>query len=93
MQFIYDNNITQIKPDPTTEFQNQRQQANQFSKQIINSKTNKFLFNTQSKDPTLNAYIKTHKKRLPIRPVINNKQAPIQYIDKLHNKNLKSFKY
>jgi len=36
MQFIHDNNIPQIKTDPTTKFQKQTQQAIQQCKQMIN---------------------------------------------------------
>jgi len=38
MQFIQDSKIPQIKTDPTTKLQKQRQQANQQCKQIINIK-------------------------------------------------------
>jgi len=38
MEFIQDNNIQQIKRDPTTKFQKQTQQPIQYCKQIINKK-------------------------------------------------------
>ena len=53
-QFIQDNNIPQIKTDPTTKFQKQTQQAIQKCRQVINRKTTKQLINTQSKAPKLN---------------------------------------
>jgi len=37
MQFMQDNNIPQIKTDPTTKFQKQTEQANQQCKQFIHS--------------------------------------------------------
>ena len=54
MQFMQDNNIPQIKTDPTTKFQKQTQQAIQKCRQVINRKTTKQLINTQSKAPKLN---------------------------------------
>jgi len=36
--------------------------------------------------PKLNVYIKTHKEIEPIKPVINNTQAPAYKIAKYNNK-------
>ena len=38
--------------------------------------------------PKFNMYIKTHKDNEPIRPVINNTQAPLYKITKYLNKKL-----
>jgi len=62
MQFIQENNMTQIKIDPTTKLLEQTQQAIQRCKQMINRKIHKHMINTQSKAPNLNAHIKKNKE-------------------------------
>ena len=59
-------------------------------KYIINKNINKYLTNLQPKAPQLNVMIKTHKKNMPIRPVVNNTCAPSQKIAKFLNKKLKN---
>ena len=48
----------------------------------------KYLINIKPAAPKLNIYIKTHKNNEPIRPVINNTQAPPYKIAKYLNKKL-----
>ena len=43
---------------------------------IIDKGAIKYLSQMQPRPPRLNALIKTHKENMPIRPVINNTQAP-----------------
>jgi hypothetical protein len=40
--------------------------------------------------PRLNAYIKIHKQGEPIRPVVNNMQAPAYKVAKFLNKKLQN---
>jgi len=42
---------------------------------MINRKIHKHLINTNSNANKINAYLKTHKEDMLIRPVINNTQA------------------
>jgi len=42
----------------------------------------KYLLNIEPTAPRINAYIKTHKENKPIRPVIDNMQAPSYKIAK-----------
>jgi hypothetical protein len=46
----------------------------------------KYLTHIKPQPPTMNAQIKTHKENEPIRPVINNIQAPSYKIVKFFNK-------
>ena len=89
-QFVQDNNIPQIKKDPTTKYHKETQQAIQRCNLIICKRTHKFLTNTQAKAPKLNAHIKTHKDGMPIRPVINNTHAPSHRLAKFLNNKLKN---
>ena len=59
-------------------------------KLITNKGTHKYLTNIQPCAPKLNALIKTHKENMPIRPVVNNTQAPSYKIAKLLNTKLKN---
>ena len=59
--------------------------------QCISGQTSKYLINIKPAAPKLNIYIKSQKYSKPIRPVINNTQAPsyktAKYLSKkLHNK-------
>ena len=51
---------------------------------IIERKQQKFLLHIKPTAPQLNAYIKTHKEGEPIRPVINNRQAPLIQNSQIH---------
>ena len=50
--------------------------------------SHKYLLNIRSMAPQLNVYIKTHKENQPIRPVINNVQAPSYKVAIYINKKL-----
>jgi len=84
VQFIEDNNITQIKTDPTTEFQ--RKHSRQFN--TVKNIIKKYISEQHTiYGPNLNAYIKTIKEGIPIRPGFNNRPAPCHKIAKfLKNK-------
>jgi hypothetical protein len=55
---------------------------------LIDKQAQKFLINIKPTAPKLNIYIKTHKDNEPIRPVINNTQAPSYKLAKHVNKKL-----
>jgi hypothetical protein len=85
--FIQQNNITQLNKDPTDLYQKQIQQTLHKCKELIDNKT-KYILNIKPMAPQINAYIKTHKDNNPIRPVINNTQAPTYKIAKLLNRRI-----
>ena len=88
--FLQDNNTQQLKADPTDKYQKQILKAIQQCKLVINKKAHKYLTNIQPKAPKLNAYVKIHKESMPIRPVVNNTQAPSHRIAKFINTKLQS---
>jgi len=88
--FLQDNNTQQLKADPTGKYQKQILTAIQQCKLLINKKEHKYLTNIQPKAPKLNAYVKTHKESMPIRPVVNNTQAPWHRIGKFINTKLQN---
>jgi hypothetical protein len=56
---------------------------------LIEKNRHKYLLNIKHTAPRINAYIKTHKENKPIRPVIDNTQAPSYKIAKLLNSRIK----
>jgi hypothetical protein len=62
--------------DPTEKFQKQLQQIIPKCKDIIDKQQKKYLLQIKPRPPTLKAQIKIHKENEPIRPVVNNIQAP-----------------
>ena len=83
-----ENKIKTLLKDPTDQFHKQIQHATQKCQTVIERKQQKFLLHIKPTAPQLNAYIKTHKEGEPIRPVINNTQAPSYKIAKFINKKL-----
>ena len=86
--FIHENHITQLNKDPTESFQKQIQQTMQKCNTIINKNKQKYLLQIKPTAPVLNGPIKIHKDNKPIRPVINNIQAPSYELAKYLNKKL-----
>jgi hypothetical protein len=74
--FIHENGLVQLNKDPTETYQKQIQIAIQNSEELIDKDRRKYLLNIKPTAPRLNACIKTHKENDPIRPVIDNTQAP-----------------
>jgi hypothetical protein len=75
-KFIYENDMVQLGKNPTEAYHKQIQIAIQNSEDLIDRNRRKYLLNIKPSAPKLNAYIKTHKENEPIRPVIDNTQAP-----------------
>jgi hypothetical protein len=86
--FIKENNITKLNKDPTQIYQKQIQQTIQKCNILIDKHKQKFLISIKPTAPKLNIHIKTHKENEPIRPVINNTQAPTYKIAKYFNQKL-----
>jgi thermostable 8-oxoguanine DNA glycosylase len=90
MTFIQENQITPLNKVPTNLFQKQIQQALQKCSTLVEKNKHKYLMNIKPAAPRLNAYIKTHKQDEPIRPVVNNIQAPSYKSAKFLNKSYKT---
>jgi hypothetical protein len=71
---------------PRKKYQKQVQQTIQKCNMLINKQNKKCLMQIKPQPPTLNAQIKIHKDNEPIRPVINNINAPAYKIAKFLNK-------
>ena len=74
--FITENHMQQLNKDPTEAYQKQIHQTTQKCNKLINKHIHKHLINIKPMAPQLNVDITTHKENQPIRPVINNAQAP-----------------
>ena len=88
--FIQENGTTHLNKDSTDFYQKQMQQALQKCDSLIEKGKNRYLMNIIPTAPKLNAYIKTHKEDQPIRPVINNMQAPSYKAAKFLNRKLQN---
>jgi len=87
--FIQENGITHLNKDPTDFYKKQIQQDLQKCDALIEKGKHRYLMNIRPTAPNLNAYIKTHEDQ-PIRPVINNMQAPSYKVAKFLNKKLQN---
>jgi hypothetical protein len=88
--FIKENHMEQLKKDPTEIYQKQIHQAGHKCNILTDKQAHKYQLNIKPIAPQLNLYIKTHKEGQPIRPVINNKQAPSHKVAKHMRKKLQS---
>ena len=75
-KFITDNCMQQLNKDPTETYQKQIHQTIQKCNRRIDKHIHKYLMNITPMAPQPNVFIKTHKENQPIRPGINNIQAP-----------------
>jgi hypothetical protein len=75
-QFISNNQIETLKSDPTQKMQKQIQNALQHSNTLFNPSKKKRILQMNPTAPTLRTKVKIHKPQTPIRPVINNINAP-----------------
>jgi hypothetical protein len=74
--FLAENNFHTVPKDPTIKDHKTIQKTLQQCDKIIDKKQIKYLIQKNPTPPTLNALIKLHKPGIPIRPVINNTNAP-----------------
>jgi 23S rRNA U2552 (ribose-2'-O)-methylase RlmE/FtsJ len=80
--FITNNNIVELKTDPTQKMQRTTQNVVKLCKYIINPAKRKYLIQMNPQAPKLKAKIKIHKPSAPIRPVINDIYAPTHKVTK-----------
>jgi hypothetical protein len=80
--FVVDNSVYECIRDPTEKYQKQLQKILQQSNKIIDKHKIKYLLQNKPKPPTLNAQLKLHKPNIPIRPVVNNINAPTYKVAK-----------
>jgi hypothetical protein len=74
--FIKENDIDKLKTNPTQKLQKTTLDTIKQCTHIIDPKKRKYIIQMHPQAPNLNARIKIHKPNTPIRPVINNTQAP-----------------
>jgi hypothetical protein len=86
--FMRENNITQLRKDPTKLYQKKIQRAVSKSNMIISKEQRRHVIQMKPNAPYLNVLIKTHKQNTPIRPVINNRPAAAYKLAKFINKTL-----
>jgi hypothetical protein len=84
--FMQENKITHLTKDPTERYHKHIQQTIKQCNTLIDKHAQKYLNNIKPRAPGLNMCLKTHKEGIPIRPIVNNKQAPSYKIAKFLNK-------
>jgi hypothetical protein len=89
--FLMDNNFQTLSKNPTDKFQKHLIKTLQQCNRIIPKQQIKYLIQKKPQPPTLNAQIKIHKPGNPIRPVINNMNAPTYKIAKHLAKQLNEY--
>jgi hypothetical protein len=86
--FIDNNNISELKTDPTQKFHNTMLSKLKLCSTILNPQTKKFVHQMNPQAPKMRATIKIHKPEAPIRPVINNTNAPTHKLARYIHKKL-----
>jgi len=81
--FLNENSFQKSQKDPTDKYQKLITRTLQHSDLIVNKKPKKYLTQKKPQPPDLRAQIKLHKPGQPIRPVVNNRNAPAYKISKL----------
>jgi len=74
--FITENNIQPLHKNPINKDHKHIQEILQQNNLIFNKNKSNPYFKRNPTPPTLNAQLKLHKPNIPIRPVVNNKNAP-----------------
>jgi hypothetical protein len=74
--FLSENNFHIVSKDPTIKDHKLTHCTLQQCDKIIDKKQVKYLVQKNPTPPALNALLKLHKPEIPIRPVINNTNAP-----------------
>jgi len=89
--FINNNNFQLLRKNPTDKYQKHIANILKQCNQIIDKKQIKYLTQKKPRPPTLKAQIKLHKPGKPIRPVINNINAPAYKLAKHLTKTLNDY--
>jgi hypothetical protein len=80
--FLTDNNFHSLQKNSTDKYQKLIQKTLQQCNLVIDKKQIKYLIQKKPLPPTMKAQLKLHKPKSPIRPVINNMNAPSYIIAK-----------
>ena len=89
LDFIHNNNFNPLNSNPTVKFQKNIKENLKQCNMIINKKQAIFLTQNKPRAPHLKAQIKLHKPGTPIRPVVNNINAPAHKLAKFLTKTFK----
>jgi hypothetical protein len=81
--FLYNNNFHKLPKDLTYKYQKNIIHTPKYCNLIIPTRQVRHLIQKKPLPPSLNALIKIHKPDNPIRPVVNNTNAPTYKIAKL----------
>ena len=73
--FLTENNIQPLHKNSINKDRKHIQEIQQ-NNLIFNNRQVKYLLQKNPTPPTLNAQLKLHKPNIPIRPVVNNENAP-----------------
>lgn len=76
LKFIEDNRISELQKDPTSKYQTNIKNELQNIMLIMDSNEKKRMINMNPKAPNLRAMPKIHKQDIPIRPIVNFRNAP-----------------
>ena len=90
LEFINSDAIETLTNNPTSKFQKRIKDTLKLC-HLINKTQIKYLTQNKPQAPTLKAQIKLHKMGNPIRPVVNNVNAPNYKLAKFLTKNLKAY--
>ena len=91
LEFINSNAIKTLTNNPTSKSQKRIKDTLKLCHLIINKTQIKYLTQNKPQAPTLKAQFKLHKTGNPVRPVVNNVNAPNYKLAKLLTKNLKAY--
>ena len=83
--FLSENNIEPIPTDPTNKYQTHITRKLKQCDLIFLKKQHTHITQKNPAPPTLKAQLKLHKPNIPIRPVVNNREAPSYKIAKKLN--------
>jgi len=90
LQFLNNNDVTEIKKDPTNIHQTAVKRTLKNTDLIFTEKEKQRIVNPNPKLPTLRSLPKIHKEDCPIRPIVNFKNAPAYQLSKELQKILKN---
>lgn len=91
-KFIEENGIVKLNKDPTKNFQSELKKVLNNIELTMNKNEKKKVINMNPKPPILRALPKIHKVNIPIRPIVNYRNAPAYklagFLQKLLKRNI-----
>ena len=90
-EFFINNNIVEIKSDPTDRFNSNMKSVLNKTKYIITNDEKKYLKMIDPKAPRLRGLPKIHKDDMPVRPLVDFTSAPSYKIAKKIDKILRQY--